>query len=521
MIQRTTRVAAALLTAALVTTACGQKPGVHVEDIPGGGQVLAGGSFGQPDTTTAPGTTGTTGTPGSTGTPGTTGSTGVGGAVTGPTGPGAAGGAGGDTTTGDPAQPGDPGQPGEPAPPGGGGGEAPPPGGGEAPPPAAGQRQVTGSDRTGVTDDKITIALHAPVTGAAPIPAESFKEARDLYWLWQTQKKQRSILGRKTVEVVFADDKYSPDNARQVCRQLASSSFIVAGGGGTDQIQACGQLAQVGRFPYFSAGVTEAGLEGNEWYFAASMTYRQQGVLLAQYLKKNFGDKKVAMVVTDTGNFRDAEQGFIEGAQQQGLDFFDGGNARILRHPKGDTSWYSSFAQQLHREGIQVVYILTSPVAYIEFAQQANQSGYGPFQYVGVGVTKALNTVLSNGCPDVNGGIFFSPFPGLDVARQIEPEFFQAAQEYGKVADDLALALWGINKQLDLLWQRYEQTFGTDLTREDFRALVENTQGLETNLFPRVSYTPQDHFGGEQVHVLQADCGKKEHVTLASFASGF
>ena len=65
--------------------------------------------------------------------------------------------------------------------------------------------------------------------------------------------------------------------------------MLLSGGGGTDQIQACGQLANQVRIPYVSPGVTEAGLEGNPWYFASSMSYKQQGPLLAQLVKSRFG----------------------------------------------------------------------------------------------------------------------------------------------------------------------------------------------------------------------------------------
>ena len=54
------------------------------------------------------------------------------------------------------------------------------------------------------------------------------------------------------------------------------------------------------------------------------------------------------------------------------------------------------------------------------------------------------------------------------------------------------------------------QIFGQDLTREDFRALMEGSGRIESGIFPAVEYSPQNHFGGESVHVLKANCGKGE-----------
>jgi ABC-type branched-subunit amino acid transport system substrate-binding protein len=379
----------------------------------------------------------------------------------------------------------------------------------------SGSREPQGSDRTGVTAESITLAVHAPVTGAAPLPSTSFEKSRDLYWRWVIEEKGQKILGRRKVDVIFADDRYEPTTAIQVCRQLASRAFLLTGGGGTDQIQACGRFAGQARVPYFSAGVTEAGLEGNPWYFAASMTYKQQGPLLAEYVAKNFPGKKVGAIVTQTPNFNDAVSGWDAGRKRYDLPYTE-----TLRHPKGNTSWYSGYAKQLHEAGAQVVFMLTSPLDYIRFAQVADDAGYD-FQYVGVGVTKGLNDVLRSGCDQVDGGVFFSPFPALETAEKLDPEFLQAARKFGVAADDIAWAIWGSSKLLHESFKAYERVFGNDLTREDFRALVESSGRVKTGVYPDVEYSPQNHFGGTAVHVLKADCGPKQYRDGGTFRSSF
>jgi ABC-type branched-subunit amino acid transport system substrate-binding protein len=375
-------------------------------------------------------------------------------------------------------------------------------------------RQVRGSDRTGVTDDTITLGLHAPVTGAAPLPSRSFEESGDLWWRWVTEEQGRDILGRDTVELLFRDDRYDPSSAIQVCRELAQRAFALAGGGGTDQIQACGRFANQARVPYFSAGVTEAGLRGLDWYFATSMSYKQQGGLLGQYVSRNFSGHRAAAVITDTENFDDAVQGWEESVQRHGIPYY-----RTLRHPRGDTGWYRSFAAELRDNDVDVVYVLTAPVDYIRFAQQAHEIGYEP-QWVGVGISMGLNAVLGAGCPDVDRGTFFSPFPGLDWARDNVPEFFETADHFGAPVDDIAFAIWGASNTTHELFEAYGEVYGDDLTREDFRDFVEHAE-VRTGIFPDIRYTPDDHFGANQVHVIQADSSEEEYVTLHTFATGF
>ncbi len=375
---------------------------------------------------------------------------------------------------------------------------------------------LSGDDRTGVTEDRIALAVHAPVTGAAPLPVTSFEKAADLYWRYVTQMQGEKVLGRSEVTVAFKDDRYTPNTAVQACRELAANAFLLVGGGGTDQIQQCGRFADGAGVPYLSAGVTEAALADAGTYFAASMTYPQQAELLAQYVKKSFGNRKVGAIITDTPNFDDAADAWEDAVQRQGLSYY-----KTLRHPKGNDSWITSFGSEMRSNGVEVLFFLSAPSDYLKFAQQADGQSYRP-QYVGVGVSKGLNAVLESGCPWVNGGIYFSPFPGLDWARQNLSEIFAAGERFGVAIDDVAVALWGLAAIQHEAFKRYEQTFGsTDLTREDFVAMLERQQGIQTKVYPQLSFAPDDHFGAQQVHVLQADCGSGEHKTLATFASGF
>jgi len=473
------RMISLLVALLLVAVACGQKPGVHVASSNGG--VLAGQSSntdtGSADVGASTDAGSATASGGATSSGGTSsGGTTTGGSKSGATKSGTSGG----TSA------------------------------------ASGPVKPTGHDRTGVSTDKITLALHAPVTGAAPLPVTAFEKERDLFWRYLTEVKHEKVLGRSQVEVQFQDDKYQPGTAVQACRELGASSFLVVGGGGTDQIQACGRYAESAHIPYLSAGVTETGLTGLQWYYSLSMSYKQQGKLLAQYVAKNFAGKKVAAVITDTPNFDDAVAGWEAGVKAAGLNYY-----KTLRHPKSDTSWYNTFANELQSNKVDVVYILTAPVDYIRFAQQANGQGFKP-QFVGVGISMGLNAVLGSGCPNVDGGIFFSPFPGLDWAKANLPDYFAAAQHAGiSDPDDLGVALWGLAQSQYEMFKRYGATYGNDLTREDFRKLVETQANLHTGVFPDQSYTPSSHFGSNQVHVLKADCSVKQYKTLATFATGF
>ena len=125
----------------------------------------------------------------------------------------------------------------------GGGGTALAPGD----PAAGGEQQVAvhepGPDDTaGVTDEEIVIGIHAPVTGASPIPQTSFEVGKDIYWRFLAESAPDQLFGR-TVRVVFRDDEFNPNRAVAVCREMVEQdgAFLLIGGGGADQITACAQ----------------------------------------------------------------------------------------------------------------------------------------------------------------------------------------------------------------------------------------------------------------------------------------
>jgi len=451
------RTTLALLAAALlVLPACGQFEGVHDDFVAQGGE--------------NPGLGGTDGT-------------GADGTTTGTDGTDASGDDGGDDASG-----------------GGGGGG----GGGND------NGNAGNGDTTGVTADTITIGIHAPLTGAAPLKQESFETGKDLYWQYGNNGKPVEIHGR-TVETVFADDQYRPSTARQVCQTMAEEqeAFALIGAGGTDQIQACAQYAASEDVPYLSTGVTETGMGNLDTYFAASMTYKQQTPMLADYIKNELGvtdASKVAAVVTNTPNFDDAVEGFT-GA-------FDG--VDVFRPDKNERG--SSAAGNLCTGTVKnydVVFVLTSPTFYLEMAAA---SGCRP-QFVGVGVSMGLDQVASTGCSaagSTEGARFFNPTPAFADAGEYDPDFLAAADAAGIEPDDVTWMMWGQSKVLHQMLDKA----GEDLDRGAFMDAVAGQQ-FSTGVFPDLDYA-DGPFGATQVSVLRNVCdGGGHYETESAFVNGF
>ena len=177
----------------------------------------------------------------------------------------------------------------------------------------------------------------------------------------------------------------------------------------------------------------------------------------------------------------------------------------------------------MQSDGVQVLFMLTAPVDYIQFAQQAGGQGYRP-QFVGVGITKGLNAVLGAGCPDVDKGIFFSPFPGLDWARKNAARVLRRRAASSACPPTTSRSRCGAwPRSQHEMFKRYEQAYkSTDLTREDFvDMLADPDRHRDRSLPAAVTSRPTDHFGAPAGARAQGRLRGGEHKTLATFASGF
>jgi branched-chain amino acid transport system substrate-binding protein len=389
---------------------------------------------------------------------------------------------------------------------GGGGGDGGDGGGGGGP------HEPGPDDTSGVTDSEIVIGVHAPVTGASPLPQRTFDIGKDIYWKFLAESDPESLGGRQA-RVVFRDDEFNPRRAVQVCREMVEqeNAFVLVGGGGADQITACAQYAAEAGVPYFSAGVNETGLEDLSTYFAVSLTYAQQAPLIVQQLEE-LEIERVGVVVADTPSFADGHDAFVEAAEDAGLEIV----ADDEINKTASEAEALAEVQTLRDADAEAVFILTSPLVYLAIAGGGRNQGYEP-TFIGPGITSGLNQVLEFGCPGTGNGQFFSPFPELDVINELDPDYIPAYDQFGQgeAPDDIGIALWGLNKNIGLM---IEATLAAgDLGRAALMNTIESGDVFESGVYPPVTYTVDDPFGGTGAHLLEANCGDGQYLTEGEF----
>jgi branched-chain amino acid transport system substrate-binding protein len=364
-------------------------------------------------------------------------------------------------------------------------------------------------DRTGVSDTEIVIGIHAPLTGAAPVPQDSLDKAKGLYWRFLAERG--GVFGRN-VRVVFRDDQYNPSRAAQVCREMVEKERVfLLMGLGADQVLPCARYAGQAGVPYFATGGQEEGLTELPTFFNVSMSFPQQAPMVAQLVKQS-GKTKVGIVVMNTPNYNDTFRAFNVAAREAGLQV-----VRASRISKQATqSETLAEANALRMAGAESVMVLAAPLVFLNLAHSAQGQAYNPL-WVGPGVSNGLNLVAEFGCPSIGAARFLSPFPQLDVIDRLDPDYRQVYRRYnGEEADDLGLAVWGVDKTL----HRFFEAAGPDLTRQRFLATLQSGREFAGGIFPPVRYGPGIRFGARHAHVLEADCSARRYRTLATFASG-
>jgi ABC-type branched-subunit amino acid transport system substrate-binding protein len=345
------------------------------------------------------------------------------------------------------------------------------------------------------------------------------QQGKDLYFRWM-KEQGKSLFGR-TIEVVLKNDQYNPSTAVAVCKEMVEKDgvFLLAGSAGTDQIQACARYAASVGVPYLGAGVTELVLNSLPNYFATSMTYNDQGPLLADFLVSDLGAKseKNGMLTFDTPNFEDARQGFLDGMKKQGASVvYD------RRVSKGaGVSEARSVVQEMSSQGIENVFVLTSPVWFLNVLAQANEQSYSP-QWTGVGISMTFDTVANVGCKggsSFDGAKFFSPFPAWFDSNKYDQDFREASRTLSSKGegDDFMWLSWTGSRTI---WDMFEN-LGKDPTREGFIYEVERMRNMSHGIGPELNYAPDDHFGASEVHVSEVRCSDNRWHTIKSFVSDF
>lgn len=369
--------------------------------------------------------------------------------------------------------------------------------------PAATPGPPAGGSTVGVSNSTIKLGFHIPLTGAAPLPPAAIPGAIEKYWD-HLEAEGRDINGRY-VEVVWYDDKYDATTAKTVCQTMVERDrvFALVGYAGTHTMEACARYASKVGVPYFSPGGAESLLTGLPTYFGLSMTYIRQTPLVAHLLVSRFdARRKKNALVRPVGN---VPAHFISPAEAMEAR----GASLEIEHrvqTQSNSEEMELVVLDLKQRGIDNVWLIGTPFHFIHFTHHARQQQYQP-QIVGPGITYGFDFFMNVVCPNIRGGpdvYVLHPAPAFRDRDDFDPEFNRAAGR--NESNEIEWIFWGLWKPIGELLSLP----GRNLTRERLLWYTARAKNIATGVFPPISFSLTDHFGGNQMHLLRSDCDEND-----------
>lgn len=369
----------------------------------------------------------------------------------------------------------------------------------------------------GVSPKRIKIGVHAPFTGASPIPASSVEEGADLFFRWLEHKGVK-IDGRY-IDVVIKNDNYNPSQAVAVCREMVEqeSVFLLVGIAGPHQIQACGRYAASVNVPYISWGATETGMQSLQRYFATSMSPEQQAPLVADLLidKHSAKDQKNAVIWTNTPSDQAVRDRFVAAMEKRDAPIhLDRAVPKTAGGAEAET-----VAAQMKAAEIDNAFFLGRTTFWIQLENAADNKGLN-VQWASVYPTFGTDDVVGILCRQGGNGLkaaMLSPVPAFGDRSKFDRRHDKAMQAiHGERGDDTTWRGWAMGRNIAEMFRVSPR----ELTRRSFSRSVTDAT-IETGITPKLPYGRGGSFVARKTHLLRADCEARRWKTTRTFVSDF
>ncbi|HJR45156.1 MAG TPA: ABC transporter substrate-binding protein [Actinomycetota bacterium] len=374
----------------------------------------------------------------------------------------------------------------------------------------------------GVNGRRIKIGIHAPVTGAVPLPSDSVDRAARLYWRWLRHKDQ--TINRRNVRVVLRNDQSNPSTAVAVCKELVEEHnvFLLAGtlqSGLPYQSHACARYAESVGVPYVALGGQEGIVRSFNRYFAITATLRKQARLLADlFVERLRGRRRTNGVVwINDPAFAGAHNAFARALERRNADVdYD----RTVARNAGTTE-ARLIVEEMRLAEVDNVFFIHTPIFFLNVLKQADTQGFEP-RWTGVGPGIGGNDEVARtacgGGATLDGAKFLSALPAFLDRDRFDRRHDRAMNAIYPQSEgnDTTWLGWATSKALRKMLERP----GRRLTRARFARRVERAR-IRTGILPTIRFRPRDHFGGRGVHVLTARCKDRRWHTTNAFVTDF
>lgn len=334
---------------------------------------------------------------------------------------------------------------------------------------------ASSSGAPGVSRRTIKIGIHAPLTGAAPLPSASVDKGARVFWRW-LRHKGRTLNGRN-VAVVIRNDQTNPSTAVAVCKEMVEDNnvFLLAGtlqSGVPAASHACARYAESVGVPYIGLGGPQRLLRHFQRYFAITATFRRQARLLADMLVDRLRARRRTngVVWINEPLSAEAHRAFSRAMETRRADIaYD----RSTSSNAGSTV-ARTIVEEMRLAGVDNVFFLHTPVFFINVLRHANNQDLDP-TWTGIGPGIGANDQVPGiSCRDGNsigGARFLSALPAFDDRGDFDKRHDRAMNRIypDSAKNDTTWLGWSTSKALKTMLDAP----GRKLTRSRFESVVE------------------------------------------------
>ena len=324
----------------------------------------------------------------------------------------------------------------------------------------------------GVKANSVKLGITVPMTGIAAPGYSKVAPAMKAYFDYVNANG--GINGRK-IQLIIEDDRYLPQEAVIKTNKLIlrDKVFAIVGALGTANNLAVNSRVRLGArgVPSLFVNTGFSGFADKKKYptiFPLFPTYAMEAKVMGNYIKENFKDKKIGLIVQNDDFGVDALKGFAAA----GVKFDE-----TIKYVSGTQSPATALTwiQKLVAAKIEVVYLFGVTTATAAAVGVAAQAGYKPqwiFGSVGADAT-TIQTTTTVPVALLNGAISASFMPdAADTTDEYVKFFREVNAEYNKGATFDNNVLAGMNGAM--MVANAIKAAGPNLTRKGLMAAIES-----------------------------------------------
>jgi ABC-type branched-subunit amino acid transport system substrate-binding protein len=397
-----------------------------------------------------------------------------------------------------------------------------------------------GADRTGVSPASIRWGFHAPkTTDGAPLNlAEDPLHGVDLYLEYVNQEK---VNGR-TIEKVFADDRYTVSGGRQAADALINDGkvFFAEGTLGIDQIAQVAAEAKKRGVPYLAGGGSENTLTGFGMYQILA-TYDDALVALAQFLDKEterkdspyFGLTKIGVSQLDSPHIDGSVESFGKALKERGMELV----AVVKIQKPTEQTTYANQILELKSKGAEIVVPAQDPISTSRMTAECRAQACD-FKWTSSNFAHESDVALTlmqgswTGYRALGGGCYYTvpDAQAADVAKcgmlKTARDLWIKSEGQESFNKDGQGGLAGY--QFVHAWLKALKEAGPDPTRERFRAALNNYENYNDLITSSITFKGRSNYieGYQYQVILQATDqpgpeGSDQRFTWKQISPGF